>query len=284
MNYIFRVLLNIVFAFSFLLMFNYSAIAAETQAEEEKLISVSAGCTYSSLYFWRGEVLFDGAPAFFPAVEAGIGNFTFTYMEGINETLFTAEDSNSEKTAKRDIEMDYTAAYAVELDMLSIEAGLTYIQYLFYDEEIEVDGAVEKAEIDPSFWEAGLSLTANTILSPTIILYYDYYVEENIGEDGEKTPVNKDYYVQFSVSHDLISTEDGFALSVGAWAGYYNNPYYEMKGWSDAAASVAFSKEYNALTAFSAFYYGRTLGKDYRECNGGKKNNFWCDFGLTYTI
>lgn len=290
MKYMLRILLITV---SFIFAFNYSTTAAESSdsveakehgQEEEKLISISAGCTYSSIYFWRGEVLFDGAPAFFPAVAAGIGNFTIGFMSGINETLFTAEDTNTEKIARRDIETDYTASYSIETEMLSVEAGLTYVQYLFYDEEIEVDGAAEKAETDPSFCEANINLTANTILSPTIVFYYDYYVDENIGEDGEKTPVNRDYYIQFSISHDLISTDDGFALAAGAWAGYYNNSYYEMKGWSDAAASVAFTKEYKALTVFSAFYYGRTLGKDFRECNGGKKNNFWCDFGLTWTM
>lgn len=282
-------LLNLIFILSFVFMFNNITLAEDTEdkavaVEEEKLISAGAGCSYSSLYLWRGIVLFHGAPAFFPTAEVGIGDFTLTYLAGINEVLFTAEDSNTEKTADLETEMDYTIAYGIEFDMLSLEAGLTYFQYLFYDEPITVEGEVIKEEIDPSYWEASLSLTINTILSPSIILYYDYYVEEGIGEDEEKTPVDEDYYITFSITHDLISTEDGFSMTIGAWAGYYNYQYCEMKGWSDAAASLGFSKEYNGLTASSNFYYSRTLGKDFRQYNEGKKNHFWCDFGLTYSI
>ncbi|MFH0976980.1 MAG: hypothetical protein V1874_14450, partial [Spirochaetota bacterium] len=85
---------------------------------------------------------------------------------------------------------------------------------------------------------------------------------------------------------NLISTDDGFAFSLGAYVGYYNNAYFDMSGWSDAVATAGISKNYKNIAFISGFNYGRTLGKDFRECsyNLGKKNHFWASFGVTATL
>lgn len=267
-------------------VFAFAEEAKEEAKEEAASVSVNAGVTYSSIYWWRGEVINYGAPVFFPEAGVSYGDISLSLLSGISQDWLTSENKNpdpndetkiSEKDAKILTEIDYVLAYSHEFEMFSIGAGIAYFQYPFFDE-------IDKEAKDPSFFEGSLSLTVNTLLSPTIDLYYDYYVEARLGEDGEEVPVSEDYYAKFSVSHDLISTEDGFALTLGAWAGYYNDPYYEVKGWSDAAGSLGFSKEYNGLTAASTFYYGRTLGKDFKLYNNGKKNHFWCDFGISYSM
>jgi hypothetical protein len=96
--------------------------------------------------------------------------------------------------------------------------------------------------------------------------------------------VDEDYYIKISVSQDIISTKDRFTFSITFWAGYYNTPYWEMKGWSDAVAKLGISKEHNNISFNSGFYYGRTLSKEFMRAAGGIKNHFWCDFGINYTI
>lgn len=258
--------------------------AAETKAESEEsaFLQIPLYFSYSSVYWWRGFVLNNEAGIFWPGLGLAIGDtgVEIRAIAGISEHWVTKEDDFSD-TAKSCTEYDYGISYSKEFDSLSIGASLLYIQYPFFDE-------VDPEAIDPSFLEASVSLGVDTILSPSIEFYYDYFSEDRIGSDAKKVPTTEDYYAKLSVSHDIISTEDGFTFSARAWIGYYNDPYFEASGWSDAVISLGFAKDYNNLSAVSNLYYGRTIGKDFQNANEAAgvtvKNHFWCDFGLTYTL
>jgi hypothetical protein len=238
--------------------------------------------SYSGTYWWRGYVLNDEAGTFWPGVGAVIGDtgLEINLAAGLSENWFTRE-AEIKDAAKSYTEIDYVISYSREIDKLSLGLSLMYYQYPFYDE-------ADPEATDISYFEAGASCGYDTILSPSLELYYSYYPEDSVGSDGKNVPTAEDYYAKLSISHDIISTEDGFALSAGAWIGYYNNAYAEASGLSDAVISLGLSKDYDNLSAFSTLYYGRTIGKDFKDSNKESgvtvKDHFWCDFGLTYTL
>ena len=273
----------IMFIFSGISFAQEEASGDKSKAEGKAGLEIPISFTYSSLYWWRGEVINDGAGLLWPGVGASFGDtgIELSLAAGVSQYCITKEDHDSIDSAKAYTEIDYGIAYSKEIQKLSIGAGITYIQYPLFDK-------ADPEAIDSSFLEGNISLGVDTVLSPVVELFYDYYIKDRKGTDGKDVPTAEDYYAKFSVSHDIISTEDGFTLSAGAWIGYYNNPYYEASGWSDTGLSLGFSKDYNNLNVTSTFYYGRTLGKDFQEANkdaGAEiKDHFWCDFGLTYTL
>ncbi|MDY6935415.1 MAG: hypothetical protein SVZ03_14465 [Spirochaetota bacterium] len=244
---------------------------------DEKLVTIPLSISYSSIYWWRGTVLNDGAGTFWPDAECNIKDFSLSIAGCISEEWFTKNDSASEDTAKSFTEIDYGLFYSRDINDISLSAGVMFCHWPFYDE------ADDSAE-DPSFWEASLSIGVDTILSPTLEFYYDYYIESYEGSYGKDVPTDEDYYIRFSVGHELINRNDNLIMSVGAWIGYYNDPYFEADGWSDMVALVGFSNQYNNLSFNSNFYYGRTLSKDFRDANDGIMNHFWCDFGISYSL
>ncbi len=283
LKHIFFLFIAAIFIFSSVSFAAAQEAAAEAEAEEEAALQFPVSFSYSSVYWWRGYVLSEEAGFFWPGVSAVLWNsgVELNITAGICENWFTEETSESEDWAKSYTEVDYTVSYSKEIDKLSLGFGLMYFQYPFYDE-------ADPELIDPSYFEGSVTCGYDTILSPSLELYYDYFPEDSIGSDGKKVPTTEDYYIKLAVSHDIVSTEDGFALTAGAWIGYYNNAYYEASGLSDAVISLGLSKDYNNLSAFSDLYYGRTIGKDFRDANGEAgvtvKDHFWCDFGLTYTL
>jgi hypothetical protein len=244
----------------------------------EKNIKVPISFSYSSTYWWRGlQINGKGVGVLWSGIAVELGDFSISYAAGISENWISSESSVEEDAEKVKTEMDYGITFSKETEKISLSLGILYAHYPYHD-EVDPDAA------DPSFWEGSLAIGLNTVLSPTIEFYYDYYIKAREGSDGDDVPVNEDYYAKFSLSQDLIATKDGFAFTISAWVGYYHDPYYELDGWSDAVASLGISKEEGDLSFSAGFYYGRTLSKDFRRANSGIKNNLWCDFGITYSL
>jgi hypothetical protein len=259
-----------------MIMLITAGTAKNVRAEDAKL-SIPVSFSYSSTYWWRGYEL-DGknVGVLWPGVGLNYGDLAVTFAAGIAETWITEETSALEKSAKSLTEIDLGAAYTFNRDKFSVVVGVMYVGYPYYD------AAIPNA-VEASFIESSAVLTIKTLLSPYVAFYYDYFLHEA----DTKTPVNEDYYVKVGASHNLISTEDGFAFSLGAYVGYYNNAYLDMSGWSDAVATTGISKNYKNMSFTSNFNYGRTLGKDFRKntlYNAGKKNHFWASFGATVTL
>jgi hypothetical protein len=244
----------------------YSPYAAE------RFIKVPVSFSYSSTYWWRGmQINGRGVGVLWPGIAIQLDDFSISYAAGISEDWISRESSAEEDAEKVKTEMDYGISFSRNLEAITLNIGVLYVHYPYFNE-------VDPDATNPSFWEGSLSIGLNTVLSPTIEFYYDYYIEAREGNDGDDVAVNEDYYIKLSLSQDLIATKFGFTFTISAWVGYYHNPYFEAEGWSDAVASMAISKEEGDLSFTAGFYYGRTLSRNFRQANSGIKNNLWCDF------
>ena len=270
------------FVFLSFVLFSINSLSRFKIYAEEKIVSIPVTLSYGSVYWWRGvELNGDGVGVYWPGAGLAFGDtgIELSIAAGLSEDLFTVENRNpsddvpsSEKEEKVKTELDYGVSCSKDIgDKITLGVGVLFAHYPYYD-EIDADAK------DPSFIEASISAGMDILLSPTLDFYYDYYIEES----ADKTPQNEDYYATLSMSHDLISTDDGFSFSLSALIGYYNNAYTKAKGWSDAVVSAGMSKEYKDFSFSAAAYYGRSLDKDFRA--GGIKNHFWADFGVTYTL
>ncbi len=260
-------------AFLTLIMITGSGLVKNSSAEEAKL-TVPVSFSYSSVYWWRGyELNGPGVGVLWPGAGITYGDLSLTAAAGIAETWITAESSASEKSAKALTEIDLGAAYTINKDKFTLALGVMYVGYPYYDK-------ADPTAVEASFIEGSAVLTLKTLLSPYVAFYYDYFLHER----KEETPVAEDYYVKAGVSHNLISTEDGFAFSLGGYVGYYNNAYFDMSGFSDAVLTAGISKSHKNISFNSSFNYGRTLGKDFRDYNSGIKNHFWATFGASVTL
>ncbi len=304
---LFTVILGLVLIFSF----NVEIPAQENApaAGQEAFLQVPVSMSYSSIYWWRGgELNGKGVGVFWPGIGLVIGDtgLELFYAAGISEDFFSVEKKSTTLTKdneKKKTEFDYGICYSIDIaEIISLGVGALFAQYPFYD---AADTATSTS-IDPSFYEFSLSLGVDTLLSPTLDLYYDMYVKETytamtanqqavytaLGysttqmdtqvKSDNATPTKNDYYATFSISHDLISTDDGFGFSLSALIGYYNNAYLDLKGWSDYVVSAGMSKDYEDLSFEAGLNYGRTLDKDFETDD--MKNHFWADFGVTYSL
>ncbi len=262
------------------------AIAEEKAAPADKpFLTFPVSITYYSAYWWRGvELNGKGAGLIWPQAGVNLGETGFSAFVagGANVDYFAASDSGDRKYAKTLHEFDAALAYTGEFaGMLVLGLGATYVKYYYYD-------AYDAAAKDPSFIEGLFSLGLKVPLNPRIDCYYDYYVKES----AAKTPVDEDYYVSFSLTHDLISTDDGFKLTANPWVSYYNNAYLDRKGWSDAGLTLSTTKDYKGTVFTASVNYARSLSKDFQlpadidgDGNTGKlRNHFWAEFGVSRTL
>ncbi len=147
-------------------------------ADEEK------GETYADIgvfshYVWRGQKLSEGA-----VMQPSIG----LIYEGIGINFW----SNFDQKTKQHNETDFTIDYAFSSD--AFEFGVGYIYYA-----IDGPGSDETGEIF-------LSTTYDSLLSPSVTLYYD----TDEGDGG---------FVEISVDHTL-TISDSLELNMGALASY----------------------------------------------------------------
>lgn len=176
-------------------------IAALFLAAPALAADVSGGASVDVLsnYVWRGQKLSDDHGVIQPSVTAGSGAFS--------ANLWANEDlTNTEHT-----ETDFTIDYAYRIDKVSVDAG-----YIYY----ALDGADDTQEIF-------LSVGYDTLLSPSVTLYYDY----DEGEGGFlvfsvshsfELPREADLSVSASVSVDLDNAVMGQDKNGEAFVGFYN--------------------------------------------------------------
>lgn len=267
-------------------------------ASAESAIRVPLSMSYNSTYWWRGielngkgvGVLWLGA-----GLElAGTGLTFYVYSAVPEDYLVQSDTSTPETQVHRDYqksitEFDYGFSYEKTIgEMLTIGAGLYYVHYPFYDE-------LNPAAINTSFIEGSVFVGIKTVLNPKVTFFYDYFLEERTGTDGRKTPVDRNYYVNFALSQALIESQ-GFTFTLGGWVGYYDNAYYELKGWSDAGVTLGFVHTHGDATFGANFNYARSLSKDFQLQYttagadpsignvGVLKNHLWVEFEVTYKI
>ncbi len=257
--------------------------AAGNVHAEDSFVKVPVGISYSSTYWWRGvELNGKGVGVIWPSagLELGDTGLSLSVAAGINEDYLVVNETGEPDVAESYHEFDYGMGYSMSAGILSVDIGVMYVHYPFYDE-----GAPDAT--DPSFVEGSLGLGLDVLLSPTVEVYYDYYMEET----DEGTPQDEDYYVRLSFGHDVISS-DAFTFSVGTWGGYYNNAYLDVKGFSDAGVSLGTSSMYGNVEFTAAVYYARSLDKDFQDAydldddgrTSALRNHVWAEFGVSTTL
>ncbi len=253
------------------------------KAEETSFIKAPVSVNYASTYWWRGvELNGKGVGVLWPSAGLAFGDtgLSLSVAAGINTDSIAVNEPGDRKSAKTFHETDYGVAWSTTIaDLVTIGAGAMFINYYYHD-------AADPNAVDPSFYEGSLSLAVNTVLTPKIEAFYDYYIDRN----GDN-PRDEDYYLRFSVSQDLINAE-GFKLTAGAWLGYYNNAYFDAVGFSDAGIKLGTSKDYKGVTFASSVNYARSLSNDFQKdydanCDGRAsklRNHLWAEFGASCTL
>ena len=142
-------------------------------------------------YLWRGFDLSGGSPVAQAGVDLSSGNFTLSYWSNwqLKDDVVLGNDVDSGEITETDIILDYSTDIG---EMLSVSVGDIWYQ---------LDGAADTNELY-------VGATVNTLLSPTLTVYWDW---DEAKEEG--------LFFTFDVSHSLDLTE-GLALNLGALVSY----------------------------------------------------------------
>lgn len=156
---------------------------------------VSASLDFYDKYVWRGQTL-DPNGVVQPGLALTVGGFELglwgSYeMEG-------AEGSD---------EQDWWIAYSFAIDAIGVSVGHTWYDF---------------PELGSSSKEFYVSVSYDTLLSPTVTLYHDY-------EDGADATASGDgNYIAFDVSHSfMLNEEKGITLDLALTYGIYDGQWYD---------------------------------------------------------
>lgn len=208
----------------------YQAEAIET--------SGSASLDIYSSYMWRGFELHEDV-AIQPSVGITYGGFGANLWSDINAD--TGEIT----------ETDVTVNYAFSKDMFGFDIG-----YIFYG----LEGIDETQELY-------VSVSYDTLLSPSLTLYYDF-------DEGDGA------FIVASVGHDVAVNED-IAVSLGGSISYNANSEYAIGDYSalhngEISASTSIPV-YKAISISPMIAYSFSLSDDAEEAleNADGDSNFF---------
>jgi uncharacterized protein (TIGR02001 family) len=187
-------------------------------------------------YLWRGFDLSDGRPVIQGGADLSSGGFTLSYWT--NWQLKSSDGIDSGEANETDIILDYSTDIG---EMLSVSVGNIWYA---------LDGAEDTNELY-------VSATVNTMLSPTLAMYWDWDAAE---EEG--------LYFTLDVSHTLELTE-GLALNLGALVSYNLHSDYAVGDYAglhnyELSAGLDYTLT-DALTVSPSFTYSSGIsdgGKD----------------------
>ncbi len=148
----------------------------------------------SSMYLWRGFDLSDSDPVVQGGMDVSFKGLTLSYWSNL--------DLNSGELNETDYIIDYSFD---PCEMASVSVG-----NIFY--------ALEDLK-DTNELYLGVSL--NTILAPTLTLYYDY-------DEADETGL----FYTFSIGHDL-ELSDALTLSLGGLVSYNQESDYAIGNYDD---------------------------------------------------
>ena len=191
-----------------------SVFAFNAQAQDEKAWSLSLDTSLSDKYIWRG-LQFN---------EEGVNQWSadFSYDTGDMGTFgvniwYNLDLDNENGQSGNLSEVDYTIYWEKSYGDFTLGAG-----HIYYDfSEVNL-GATRELYVSASY---------DTILAPSITVYYDY---EDV--DG--------FYVDFSIGHSFDLGTAGMSLDLGAHLGWadddMDNAYYngDGGGFSDCSISA----------------------------------------------
>jgi len=149
---------------------------------------------YSSMYLWRGFDLSDSDPVMQGGMDLSFKGLTLSYWSNL--------DLDSGEINETDITIDYSFDPS---ELVSVSVG-----NIFYS----LEGLEDTNELY-------LGVTLNTILAPTLTLYYDY-------DEADETGL----FYTFSVGHDLELSE-ALTLSLGGLVSYNQESDYAIGDYDD---------------------------------------------------
>jgi hypothetical protein len=191
-------------------------------------------------YLWRGFDLSGGSPVAQAGADLSSGGFTFSYWSNwqLKDDIVLGSEVDSGEITETDIILDYSTDLG---EMLSVSIGDIWYQ---------LDGAEDTNELY-------VSATVNTLLSPTLSVYWDW---DECKEEG--------LYFTLGVSHSLDLME-GLALNLGALVGYNQHSDYAVGDYSgfhnyELSASLDYALT-GALSVSPSFTFSSGIDDDAKE-------------------
>ncbi len=209
----------------------FGCVAAHAQGP----VSFEVTADYVGKYIWRGQNLNDD-PAFQPGASAAIGNLTLGVWGSMDTTDFAGESGHF-------TEVDYLVDYSDSVGgMENLGYSIGYIGYDF-------------PELGTETIELYAGLTWDTVLSPSVTLYYDI-------EDVEG------YYLSLGAAHTIENVLGDVGADISASLGYgdsrYNKVYWGVSSaeLNDFAIGVGFPFEVGEVSVTPSVTYIALLDSD----------------------
>lgn len=227
-------------------------------AHAEITPTVGFSLDYFGKYVWRGQDVTD-EPVLQPSTTIGLGNLSLGIWGNLETT-----NVNNEKNAFT--EVDYTLDYS---DAVPGVEGLGYSVGLI---------AYDFPEAGSQTYEAYFGLSADTLLSPSVTVYYDY-------DDVDS------FYVSAGVGHslpDILGPDSGVSADLSASLGWgakkYNNGYWGVNSsaLNDLTLGAAFPFAAGPVTVTPSLNYIILTDSDIKGSNAFNADNeyFFAGIGI----
>jgi uncharacterized protein (TIGR02001 family) len=191
-------------------------------------------------YLWRGFDLSGGSPVAQAGADLSSGGFTLSYWSNwqLKDDVVLGSEVDSGEITETDIILDYSTDIG---EMLSISVGDIWYQ---------LEGIADTNELY-------VGATVNTLLSPTLTLYWDW---DECKEEG--------LYFTFDVSHSMDLME-GLALNLGALISYNLHSDYAVGDYSgfhnyELSASLDYALT-DALSVSPSFTFSSGIDDDAKD-------------------
>ncbi len=195
---------------------------------------------YYDKYLWRGFDLSGGTPVVQGGVDLSAKGFTLSYWTNIQtkDDVVLGNNVSGGDATETDVILDYTFS---PTEMLSVSIGTIWYA---------LDGAADTKE-------AYLGLALDTILEPSLTVYYDY----------DQADENALFYAA-SIGHS-IELNDALGLSVGALVSYNDESDYAVGSYSDwhnyeLSASVDYAVT-DQLSVSPSFLFSEGISDEAKE-------------------
>ena len=213
-----------------------SPVAAAIEVEGDAYVGVF------DKYLWRGFDLSAGEPVAQGGINLSAGGFTLSYWTSVQ--LSSNDDEGF--TAGEMTETDITLDYSIDIgEMVSVSVG-----NIFYIVE----------EDYPNTHELYLAVGLNTILEPSVAIYYDWDEAEEAGlfytlSAGHTFEINEKISVGLG---GLISYNDENDFNIGDYSDWHN---LELSVGADFALT-------DQITLSPSFLYSEPLSDDAEDIAG----------------
>jgi len=217
-------------------------LAATTMVPAAQAMEVSgdAYVGYYDKYLWRGFDLSGGTPVVQGGVDLSAKGFTLSYWTNIQtqDDVILGSEVNGGNATETDMTLDYS--FDIN-DLLSASVGTIWYA---------LDGLEDTKE-------AYLGLSLNTLLEPSVTVYYDYDQAEG----------NALFYTA-SIGHSLDLSK-GLSLNLGALVSYNDESDYAVGDYSDwhnyeLSAGLDYALKDN-VTISPSFVYSSPISDEAKE-------------------